>query len=175
MEWGSEGGHFRTFDRSHDPTFAFTLYLRPCAWRYRRYITVCARQGGMISTRLSSSRFLSRYNSAHTRTAWFGQGEQARERAIAALANPLGFGFGSISNSAVLSSLRRDKMPLPHSVYQPDPTCVPIFPKFFLPLPSLSSPLPPPRTNSKSTARVLTWPPSLGMSTGSTVLLPWIG
>lgn len=88
----------------------------------------------MISTRLSSSRFLSRYNSAHTRTAWFGQGERARERVIAALANPLGFGFGSISNPAVPSSLRKNEMPLPHSVYQPDPTCVSIFPKFFPPL-----------------------------------------
>jgi len=41
---------------------------------------------------------------------------------IAALADPLRFRFRSISNSAVARSLRKNEMPLPHSVYQPDPT-----------------------------------------------------
>ena len=161
------GGRLRTFDGPHDPTFAFTLYLRPCAWRYRRCITACAGRGGMISSRLSASRLISPYL-ARTRAAWFGQGERARERVIAALANPLAFGFGSISNSAVPSSLRKNAMS--HSLYQPDPACVHILQTFPLsPFPFLS-----PRTNFELTERVPVWPTSVGTITESTVRRPRI-
>lgn len=118
--------NFRTFDGSHGPTLAFTLYLRPCAWRYRRYITVCAGRGGMLSSRLSSLRFIPPYSLVQTRAAWFGQCERAEERVIAALANPpLAFGFGSIPNSAIsklspLLSVRTRA--LSHSVHRPDKT-----------------------------------------------------
>lgn len=61
--------------------------------------TVCATREGMISSRFSSSRFISPRNLAQARVAWFGQGERVREGVIAALANPLGSGFYSISFS----------------------------------------------------------------------------
>jgi len=156
----------RTFDGSHDPAFAFTLYLRRGVWRYRRYITVCATRVGMPSSRLSPSRFIS----PCSLTRVFA-GERARERVIAALAHPLGFRLGSISNSAVSHSLRRNEMPLPHSVYQPDPTCVRAFPHFFSPLFPSSIP----RTYFELTEPVPPCLPSHGTSTESTVLRPWIG
>lgn len=46
-------------------------------------------------------------------------GGRTRERAIVDLVNSLRFRFGSISNS---HSLRKNEMPLPHSVFQPDQT-----------------------------------------------------
>ena len=94
----------------------------------------------MLSSRLSSSRFVS-LHLVQTRAAWLGQGERVRERVIAALANPLVFGLGSISNSAISPSLRKNEMSLPHSVYQPDPTCVPVSRHLLSPP---SSPLLPP-------------------------------
>ena len=120
---------FRTFDGSHDPTFAFTPCLRPCAWRYRGYITDCSTRGGMLCSRLSSSRAISPRKFTQTRA--FGRGKKGGRELIAATADPLGFGLCSISNSAVYPSLRKNEMPLPHSVYQPDPACVP-FPNFFV-------------------------------------------
>ena len=121
-------------------TFAFTLDLRLCA----EIQTVCSGLFGakerMLLFRPSSSRFVSTYSLAKTRIAGFGQGGRTRERVIAARADPLGFRFGSISNSAVSHSLRKNEMPLPHSVYQPDPTCVSISQKFSF----LSPPFPTP-------------------------------
>jgi hypothetical protein len=74
----------------------------------------CGR-GEMLSFRLSSSS----YNNL-TRAGIAGR--VRRESAIADLLNPLGFRFGSISNTAVSHSLRKNEMPLPHSVFQPDPS-----------------------------------------------------
>jgi len=71
----------------------------------------------MVFCRFSSLRAVS--PRSFTRRAFAGG--RAREGVIAAPADPLGFRFGSISNSAVSHSLRENEMPLPHSVYQPDP------------------------------------------------------
>lgn len=57
--------------------------------------------------------------------AWhpgFCLGERARERTIADFVKPLGIRICSVSNTAVPHSLRKVEMPLPHSVFQPDPS-----------------------------------------------------